>query len=287
MVTTDAAALSAKTLKRRERRTDRAVAWLLGLLVLGLAFGLWSLSAFHLDKAAGPSGGTAVGYVLGGLTVLLYGVVTLYSWRRSRRAQRRAMMRTWMEVHLALGFVAGVTAVLHAGPRLGAPLHGAFLIAWLLLVGTGLVGKVLYVVVPRRLTALEEEALLIEDVVERQRAMRVEVDQLAEGASEAVQRLADEDIPKHIRSPGSYAKRRLKREEVVLEIYDEIGGDAAVPAEDRDVVRRIILCLVEDRFLGAQLRYQRALRAWLPTHIALTTLCLPWLFVHVVTVLLF
>ena len=276
--------LGAKTLKGREGRTDRALAWLGAFLLLCFVIGLYALSAFKLDRR--PSGHTIVGYTLGVITIVLYGVVTAYSFRHRRRVQKRGMTRTWMEVHLAFGFVAGVSAVLHSGPRLGAPINGGFLIAWVLLIATGIIGKMISVLVPRRLTRIEDEALLVEDCVDRQRAMRLEVEQLTADANPKLMTLVNGVIPGKIKSPQWYGKRRMKRGQAVEAVYKEIGGDAAVTPDKKDLLKRLVSCLVEDRFLSQQIRYHYILRAWLPFHVALTTLCLPWLLIHVVTVFL-
>ena len=201
------------------------------------------------------------------------------------------MTRVWMEVHLAFGMVAGVSAVLHSGPKLGAPIHGAFLIAWLLLIGTGMAGKMLSVFVPRRLTRIEDEALLVEDVVERQKAMRLEIEQLLQDADEKTVTLVNETIPAHIKSPDWYGSRRMNRGVVVDSVYKAIDGDGliakgVIPADKKDWLRRIVTCEVEEVFLDRMLTYHYVLRAWVPVHVALTTLCLPWLIFHIVSVFL-
>ena len=274
-----------KTLKQRQRRPDRLVAWALGVLLTAVVVGLWAWSRFVRGEQTG--GDTVAGYALGGITVVLYAVVAAYSIRRSYRRQKRMMLRSWMELHIVLGVVAGLAALLHSGPKLGAPIHGAFLIAWLLLVGTGILGKWMYRTVPKKLTALEEEELLVEDVIDKQRALRTEVEELLESASAQIQELADREIPKAIKSPMAYAKKRMQHADVVEAIYEQLGGDTAVAQDDRELLQRIIYCQVEDRFLDAIFRQHRLMRFWLPTHIALTTLCIPWLLFHVVTVFLF
>lgn len=286
--------LSDKTLKEKEFRWDKLAAWLGAFFLLAVVGGLWALSRFVLDtpeKGRAPGGDTVVGYTLAGITLVLYGLVAAYSWRHKRRVQKRGMTRVWMEVHLAFGIVAGVSAVLHSGPRLGAPIHGAFLLAWLLLIITGIVGKLLSVWVPRRLTRIEDEALLVEDVVERQKAMRLEIEQLLVDADEKTVTLVNETIPRFIKSPDWYGKRRMRRADVVESVYKAIDGDGLiqkgqVPADKRDWLRRIITCEVEEVFLDRMLTYHYVLRAWVPVHVALTTLCFPWLLFHIVTVFL-
>jgi hypothetical protein len=286
--------LSDKTLKEKEFRWDKLAAWLGAVFLLAVIGGLWALSRFVLDtaeKGRSPGGDTVVGYTLGGITLILYGVVAAYSWRHKRRRQKRAMTRVWMEVHLAFGVVAGVSAVLHSGPKLGAPIHGAFLIAWLLLILTGVLGKLLSVMVPRRLTRIEDEALLVEDVVERQKAMRLEIEQLLQDADEKTLTLVNETIPAQIKSPDWYGARRMNRAAVVDSVYKAVDGDGllakgVLPADKKDWLRRIVTCEVEEVFLDRMLTYHYLLRAWVPVHVALTTLCFPWLIFHIVTVFL-
>jgi hypothetical protein len=284
--------LSGKTLKARETRWDKRGAWFLAVVTAAVVVGLWALSAYRIDvppHGRGPQGDTVIGYTLGVLTVVLYVVVGMYSLRHRRRIQKNAMTRTWMEVHLAFGLVAGLAAVLHSGPRLlaAAPLHGAFLLAWLGLIASGVAGKVIGVVVPRRLTRIEDEALLVEDVNDRQAAIRKEVEELLQANPEdAFVDYANNVAPRAIRNPQHYGRRRLRRPDVIEEVWNETNGAAVLPAGKHETARRIVTCLVEERFLDQMQRYHWALRAWIPVHVALTTLCFPWLIIHMITVFL-
>lgn len=282
--------LSQKTLKAKETRWDKRAAWFMAFVTACIVVGLWALSAFKLDvppEGRGPQGDTLVGYALGILTLVLYGVVAAYSLRHRRRAQKMAMTRTWMEVHLAFGLVAGLAAVLHSGPRFlsAAPLHGAFLLAWLLLIATGFFGKIIGVVIPKRLTKIEDEALLAEDVTEKQAAMRKEIEDLLQAnPEEAFVKYANDVVPRAIQNPVSYGKRRMRRADVIEEIWQKTNGATAVPADKHETAKRVVTCLVEERFLGQMQTYHWLLRAWVPIHVALTTLCFPWLIVHIITV---
>lgn len=276
-------ALDQKTLKGRESRWDRWAVRAAGIVTVLAMAALFAWSQWMLKEEAG--GDTTAGYILGGIAAGTYLLVSAYAVRRRRRRQSLGLMRVWMEIHLVFGAVAGLAAILHSGVQLGAPIHGGFLIAFLLLVGTGILGKYLYTVVPKRLTLLEEEGLLLEDVVERQQAGRLEIDQLTDGVDASLQELVDNIIPKAIKAPMHYAKRRMRWEDVREEVYADIGGDAAVDEQHRELIKRAVDVLVEDRYLSAQLRHHRLLSVWLPTHVGLTSLCIPWLIFHVVTTL--
>jgi hypothetical protein len=287
--------LADKTLKHKELRLDKLMAWLLAAVLLAGVVSVWAVSRYAGDipaHARRVGGDTPVGYLLGAVSVALYALAAAYSWRHRHRVQKRVMTRTWMEIHLSFGLVAGVSALLHSGPRLGAPLHGGLLIAWLFLIVSGLVGKLVSVVVPRRLTRIEDEALLVEDVVERQKAIRTEIEQLLRDVDDGLLRLVNRDIPKKIRSPDHYGARRMRRAQVASEVYALVDGDAllakqVISPDRKDWLQRLIVCLVEERFLDRMLTYHYLLRAWLPIHVALTSLCLPWLLFHIVAVFLF
>jgi len=93
-----AAQLGAKTLSRRQARLDRFVAWFFSFLLLVVVVGLWGVSRFVVDKE-NAGGDTTVGYVLGGITAVTYLVVSLYSWRRGRRRQKRTRHSRQVFIH--------------------------------------------------------------------------------------------------------------------------------------------------------------------------------------------
>ena len=80
--------LSQKTLKAKETRWDKRAAWFMAFVTAVIVVGLWVLSAYVWDKppnGRGPQGDTPVGYALGVLTLVLYGVVAAYSIRHRKR----------------------------------------------------------------------------------------------------------------------------------------------------------------------------------------------------------
>lgn len=295
------ARLDAKTLKERSRRTDRVIVWLVGFVLLLLLVGLWAGSYFVWDRnnleVGGHTGGdTIVGYILGILTLIFFGITAGYSLRHGRRRQKNMMMRTWMEMHIVCGVLAGIAAILHSGPKFGAPIHGAFLLSFLFLVGTGILGKFLFVAIPKKLSNLEDDAMLYEDVVDRRKAADVKRDELLEAANENVKN-AFQAAAKNLKNMNTHATEYKKSESrkekgmtlqkyLVEYLYLKANSDTAVEGRDRDTLRALLLTEVQQAIYAQQMKYHNVLRFWLPTHIALTTLCLPWLVLHVITVFL-
>jgi hypothetical protein len=85
------------------------------------------------------------GYVLGVLGVVIMSLLLLYPLRKRWRAlQRWGAVRNWFRVHMILGIVGPVCIALHCGMRPGATNSRIALVAMLLVVASGIVGRYLY-----------------------------------------------------------------------------------------------------------------------------------------------
>lgn len=103
--------------------------------------------------AAGPSGGTWVGYTLGGVAAA---IVLLLLWFGVRKRQFRSSMGTvrgWLSAHVYLGSALPVIATLHCAFDFGWNVHTLAYVLLLLVAASGFYGLYTYVRYPNRLTA--------------------------------------------------------------------------------------------------------------------------------------
>jgi hypothetical protein len=121
----------------------------------------------------GPSGGSAIGLVLGvlGTSFLLF--AALLGLRKKFRAWRIGSAQFWMRGHLWLGTLSLPMLWLHGGFRHGGPLTATLM--WLLyaVVITGLIGAILQHFLPREITRMvahESTYEQIPQVIEHLRA---------------------------------------------------------------------------------------------------------------------
>ena len=86
-----------------------------------------------------------VGYALGVIGSAIMLLLLLYPLRKRWRAlQRWGAVRNWFRIHMMLGIIGPVCIALHCGMRPGAANSRIALIAMLLVVASGIVGRYIY-----------------------------------------------------------------------------------------------------------------------------------------------
>jgi hypothetical protein len=159
--------------RRRPRRSPLGV--LLAILAVLGARAYWS--AYYLAAPAErvrsplhawlrPSG--YLGQSAGIAALLIFLFLWLYPLRkRSRRMAWTGSVARWLEVHVALALVLPFVAALHAGWRFDGLIGLGF---WSMMVvwGSGIVGRYLYVHIPRGAAGLE---LTAEEIAAERRAL--------------------------------------------------------------------------------------------------------------------
>lgn len=155
---------------------------------------------------------------------------------------------------------------------------------------TGLFGGAAYYLIPRYMTSIEEEPLLIEDLIERRSQLREEIDQ-TKTASAQLRRLIERQVNRHLRSPGCLVRQYVYRENLatllgevvekfspaIQTLSEEHRGAAQKTTESSVILRRVELLI----FL------HRLLKWWLVPHISSTAFTLVFLVAHIVQVVFF
>jgi hypothetical protein len=245
----------------------------LGLCGVALLLELGVLEDLH--DALGPvlRGYTLFGVLCGLVCVGLAGVVFFYSLRKRALQEHlpigRSTMAAWLGAHVYLGVLSLAAAVVHAG-------YGAvsfelstgklLLLVLALLVGSGIVWRVVYAVVPpiaaQSVGNYSERASL-----ERAEALLVEIHKLAAGRSERfheLERWALSGVP----------AARLLAEQATLP-----------PEEQAPFAELVTFAQSRARALErrrSQARYQRLLQGWRIAHVPLSLLFIVLVPVHVV-----
>lgn len=144
-----------------------------------------------MHKVLRPTG--RVGHLLGAVGGLMMLVPVAYALRKRVRAcSRLGSMRTWLEVHVFCGLVGPLLVTFHTSFKFNGIVSVAY---WTMVVValSGVVGRYLYVRIPRTVRGLE---LTRDDIARRAAALRAELDALAlppraQADVEAVERALD------------------------------------------------------------------------------------------------
>jgi Fe-S-cluster-containing dehydrogenase component/CRP-like cAMP-binding protein len=266
------------------------------LSVLALIAGtLWLLAAHRYDLNAQLGDTTwtirwATGYA--GLTGIIG--VMLYPLRKKIYRHRAGPLRYWMLAHVYLGVVAAVLLLVHAGTSFGGWLTTSLYFSFDAVLLSGLFGIACYYVVPRIMTSIEEEPLLIEDLIQRRQELKEQLDQLmTESKDDSHLRALIENKVRRRFLSLSYLLRQYVRRESLRTLLDQAREEFEPEMESlsdkemRERLRDAIEITATMSRADSLIYLHRLLKLWIPPHIISTTLMLALMLVHIIQVYLF
>lgn len=143
---------SRSTATRRDGRSSVGEGW------ISVAIGGVVATAWGVVQIAGLQAASDLGYALGiagGVAMLLLFAYPLR--KRVRALQQWGSAKPWFVVHMVLGISGPVLILLHSGFRIGSLNAGVALWSMLIVAGSGVVGRFLYLLTHRGLNGEQEE----------------------------------------------------------------------------------------------------------------------------------
>ena len=214
--------------------------------------------------------------------------VMTYPARRQVYRKRRGPLRYWMLVHAYIGVIAGIVILLHGGNQSGGLLTTALMISWDLVIFTGIVGIITYFIAPRMLTRIEGSPLLLDDLRARREELQKEVNTAL--TSEPLASVVKRRVIPRFASFGYLLRQYLKREDLdrmIEAAKRDLARERAGLPNDRERMKldRVIESVATLRRIDALIFLHRSMKAWLPPHVATTSLMLALMIVHIIQVI--
>jgi Fe-S-cluster-containing dehydrogenase component/CRP-like cAMP-binding protein len=273
----------------------KAIAWhILGFtaVVVGAALAVWYTMTLSQDVPLIPGGWLTMRWITGltGLAGIVW--VMLYPVRKTIYRRRAGALRYWMLSHIYLGVLAGVVLLVHGGTSSGGLLTTALMVSFDLVIATGLFGAACYVIVPRLMTKIEGEPLLLEDLEARRVELRAELVRVAETTgNDDLRALIQSKVRRRFLGLG-YLLRQYVRQEELPEMLAEAREEfrTAADAMSRSDDARL-MAAVENaatlRRVDALCYLHRLLKLWLAPHVLFTSIMLVLMLLHIVQVVYF
>lgn len=219
-------------------------------------------------------------------------VVMTYPFRKQVYRRRAGALRYWMLVHIYAGVVAGVVLLLHSGPRLGGLLTSLLYVVFDLVILSGVVGFIAYIVAPRIMTRIEGEPLLVEDLEGRREELQKQAATILEHSEGWLKEEIRDRVYPRFRSFGFLWRQLRRREELkalLAQAREEFKSRTTrtTTPEERELLLSAVETIVTLRRVDALLFLHRTLRAWIPIHVVSTAAMLALLLVHIVQVVFF
>ena len=278
-------------------------------LWLSLLVSAVAIAAYWIDDPQEPAnGGTALGYTLGTVGLILIVWLTWFGVRKRQYSSTLGSVQGWLSAHVYLGCALLLIVLLHTGFQFGYNVHTLAFALMTLVIVSGLYGVYVYMKLPQRLSENRGDAnrseLLdqLEDIDRRSR-------RVAEDLDEDFQELVTSGISRTQLGSTLWARLRGRDESQVMlrqggevKVVDNAGQEAALDwlagrqsrsgdPEQAGTIGELSALLRNKRRLLRQLntdlRMQAMLEVWLHAHIPLTAGLLLALAVHILTVFIY
>jgi hypothetical protein len=261
--------------------------------MIALVTTLISLAVFHYGFDQPLRGSWLTMRWVTGLAgfVGIAGVMT-YPARKSIYRRRAGALRYWLLAHIYLGALAAIVLLIHGGRHGGGLLTMTLMLWFDATIVTGIWGMLCYLVIPRLMTSIEGDPLLIEDLEGRRAELRADLQKIRSECHDEVRAVIDQRIARYFSGPGYLLKQFVRREELTtslakarLEFKEEIFSP-------RDSVKRNQLLRTVERWatlrrVEALIYLHRLLKVWIIPHVISTSVMLALMVVHIVQVVFF
>lgn len=271
------------------------LAGILFCLVTGIA-AWWATSRFSAD------GALAFGWLtmrwltgLAGLCGIAW--VMVYPLRKQVYRRRAGPLRYWLLSHAYLGVMAGLVLLVHGGTSSGGLLTSLLALSFDLVIATGIFGAACYIAVPRMLTAIEGEPLLLEDLTARRAELRESLTSLMSGITESKGReQLKSRMKRRFLSFGYLMRQYSRREELKAMLAQarasftresEALDQAGRPGSEGQVLLEAVETMATLRRVDALIYLHRLLKLWIAPHVIFTSLMLALMAVHILLAIYF
>jgi hypothetical protein len=197
-----------------------------------------------------------------------------------------------MLTHIYLGILAGFVLLIHGGTTSTGLLTTLLMISFDLVIASGIFGVFCYIVVPRIMTSIEGEPLLLEDLQQRREELRAKLAEISESdTNPELQNLVKTRVKPLFLSLGYLLRQYFKKEDLktMLARAREKFKMEAESLGRSEGVR--LIAAVEDaatlRRIDALCYLHRLLKLWVAPHVFFTSLMLILMVVHIVQVVYF
>jgi Fe-S-cluster-containing dehydrogenase component/CRP-like cAMP-binding protein len=251
---------------------------------------LWASRRYGLDGRLGETWLT-VRWITGLVGLLGIAGVMAYPWRKQKYRRRAGPLRYWMLAHIYLGVIAGLVLLLHGKGSTGGLLTSLLMVSFDLVILTGLFGIICYIVVPRIMTSIEEDPLLVEDLEMRRDELRVTLAGIGAGDAQ-LRQIIEGRVRRRFLSLSYLLRQYLRREELttmLAEAREEFNAEARSLSDAH--ARQLLIEAVETaatlRRVDSLIYLHKLLKVWLAPHVVSTSLMLVLMVVHIIQVIFF
>ncbi len=262
------------------------------IVIAGGGGAIWATLQYTQDTALSPGSWVTMRWITGlaGLAGIVW--VMAYPMRKQVYRRRAGALRYWMLSHIYLGVLAGVLLLVHGGTSSGGLLTTFLMIAFDLVIASGIFGTLTYLVLPRFMTRIEREPLLIEDLIARRKELRTElVRATADTSNPELKELIQRKVRRRFLGLGYLLRQYYKREDLQTMLAEARKEFRSAADEMNRTDDARLMDAVENaatlRRVDALIYLHQGLKLWVAPHVLFTALMLVLMVIHIIQVIYF
>jgi hypothetical protein len=221
------------------------------------------------DPAPAPNGGSAYGYILGTIGALLILWLTLLGMRKRWIVPGNWSLKAWTSAHVFLGMALLVIGTLHTGFQFEWNVHTLAYVLMVIVIVSGMVGVLLYLLLPRALSDNRGEMTETQMV-----AALADIDRQLHDAAQPLERRRAERVDlalsEDVFAPG-FARR----------VLGSFPPGATLDAREAFRAEGRTAFMHSDAKIEALLGRRLSVMALMQRHMHLKALLEGWLYLHV------
>jgi Fe-S-cluster-containing dehydrogenase component len=264
-----------------------------GLLLVALAVvaAVWGLAKYGFDGIIFGSWVT-MRWLTGLVGLVGVAAVMTYPLRKQIYRRRAGALRYWLLAHVYIGLMAGIVLLLHSGIHSGGWVTSLLYLSFDVVIFSGILGVVSYIVAPRIMTSIEGEPLLIEDLITRRQELGNELNEVVKKSDGWLRDEIKEKVLKRFLGTSFLLRQIIKREPLNAlqatarqEFKDRLAR--MTTQDERELLLQAVETAVTLRRIDALISLHQILKQWIPLHVISTAIMLALMIVHIIQAILF
>ncbi len=262
------------------------------VVLIGGVLAAWGTYTFAQDAVFNPNTWLTMRWLTGLTGLAGTAWVMLYPVRKQIYRRRAGALRYWMLSHMYLGILATIVILIHGGTSSGGLLTSSLMISFDLTIATGLFGAVCYMLIPRLMTRIEREPLLLEDLQVRREELRSQLN-AASGKEEDAKlgNIIRNDVRRRLLGIRYLLRQYVGKDDLNTMLADarkQFRGVAeSLSRVDEAKLMDAVECAATLRRIDALMYLHKLLKAWLAPHVLFTSIMLVLLVLHIIQVIYF
>lgn len=262
------------------------------LVVTGAISAFWMTYTYTQDAPLRNGSWLTMRWVTGlsGLVSIIW--VMAYPVRKQIYRRRAGALRYWMLTHIYIGVLAALLILIHGGTSSGGLLTSALMVSFDLVIASGIFGIACYLIVPRIMTRIEREPLLLEDLEARREELREHLIDISEYTeSERLYHTIQTKVRRRFFSLSFLLRQYFLREDLKT-MHARARSDFRDDAEGMTRMEEARLMEAVEtastiRRIDALCYLHKSLKIWVAPHVLFTAVMLVLMVAHIIQAIYF